>query len=149
MNSELLIGVLTKFKQSTAGSLGVEESDVEAFGATARSLVNHATALVLDLLEGVGHTILDSKRNVLDAAAAAVLLDKLGDGALGACGLEQLNLCLAHLEESGADMLVLNLLDGETLEAKHLLVERNGLVKTGDGNADMLNVRNLHNSNCF
>ena len=57
-----------------------------------------------------------------------------------ACGFEQLNLGLTHLEECGAHVLILYLFNGKALETQHVLVERDSLGQTGHCYAHMLNV---------
>ena len=86
----LFVGVFTEFYQSTARSLGVNESDVQALSAFAGSFVNHAATFFLNLVERIGHTVFHGKGNVLNAAAAAVLLNEFGDCAIGTCGFEKL-----------------------------------------------------------
>ena len=54
--------------------------------------------------------------------AFATVLNELGDGAVGRCGLEQFKLCLSNPEECGAYLLVLNGLDVVTLESQYLLI---------------------------
>ena len=78
----------------------MQEGDVQALGTLAGLSVNNATALLLNLVESVLNAILNSKRDVLNAAAAAVLLDELGDCALVARCLQKLDLGLANLENA-------------------------------------------------
>jgi hypothetical protein len=86
----------------------------------------------LYLLKSVGNTIFNGKCYVLNAATAAILLDEFSDGAVGTGGLEKLNLCLAHLEEGGAHVLILYFLDSKAFETKKFLIERYSLVKACD-----------------
>ena len=136
----LLVGVLAELDESAYRALGVQESDVEAFGALAGSLVDEAAALGLDFGEGVGHAVLDGESDVLDAAAAAVVGDELGDRAVLAGAFEELDFGLAYLEEGGAHFLVSHFFDGEAFEAEHVFVERNGLVEAGNGDADVFDM---------
>ena len=123
----------------------MQEGDVQALSALAGLCVNNAATLLLYLVQCILNAILNCKCNVLDAATATVLLDELGDSALGSGCFEKLNLGLAHLEESGRYLLVSNFFNGKALESQHVLVERNGLLKRGNSDSHVFDVRNVHN----
>ena len=123
----------------------MQEGDVQALGSLAGLCVNDAATLLLYLVQCVGNAVLNGKSNVLDTTTATVLLDELGDGTLGGGSLEQLNLGLTHLEESGPYLLILNFFNGKALEAQHVLIERNGLLKRGNSDSHVFDVRNVNN----
>ena len=77
----------------------MKESYVEALGTLAWSLVDELAAFLLNFGKSVGYAVLDGKCDVLDAAEAAVVGDKLADRALGSCALKKLDLCLTDAEE--------------------------------------------------
>lgn len=115
--SVLFIGVLAEFDQRTDGRLGVEECDVEAFGALAGSFVDEAAAFGFDFVERVLHAVGDCECHVLYATAAAVVFDEFRDGAFGCGAFEEFELGLAYFEEGGANFLVGNFFDCEALQA--------------------------------
>ena len=121
----------------------MEEGNVEAFGALAWSLVNEADALLADLGQSFGYTVLNAEGYVVHALVA--LVEPLLDGALGACRLQEFQLHLTALQESGLYFLVFYNLDVVTLQTQHVLKVRQAFFNALDGNAQMLNVRNLHN----
>ena len=123
----------------------MQEGNVQALSTLARMCVNNAATLLLYLIECVLHAILNSKCNVLDATTATVLLDELGDSALGGSSLEQLNLGLTYLEKGGPYLLVSDFFNCKALEAQHVLIERNCLLERGNGDSHMFDVRNVHN----
>jgi hypothetical protein len=106
----------------------MQEGDVQALSTLAGLRVNDAATLLLYLVQGVLYTILNGKCNVLDAATATVLLNELGDCAVGAGCLKKFNLGLTNFEESGAYVLVLYLFDCEAFETEKFLIERYSLV---------------------
>jgi len=123
----------------------MQEGDIQALSALAGVCVDDTATLLLNLVQGVLYTVFDGKCNVLDATTATVLLDELGDSALGGSSLEKLNLGLTYLEEGGLYLLVGYFFNGKALDAQHVLVERNCLVKRGDGDSHVFDVRNVHN----
>ena len=123
----------------------MQEGNVQALGTLAGMCVNNAATLLLYLVQGVLYTVFNGKCNVLDTATATILLDELGDSALGGSSLEELNLGLAYLEKGGPYLLVSNFFNGKALEAQHVLVERNGLLERGNGDSHVFDVRNVHN----
>ena len=137
--------MLAELNQSTSCGLGMQETDVQALGTTARSCVNHAAALLLNLVQGTGNTILNAESNVLDTTTATILLNKLGNGAFGSGSLKQFNLGLTTLEEGGLNLLVCYFLNCIAFQTQHVLIERDSFLKRGDCDTHMLNVRNLHN----
>ena len=66
----------------------MQEGDIQALSTLAGMSVNDAATLLLYLVQCVLHAILYCKCDVLDAAAATVLLDELGDSALGGGSLK-------------------------------------------------------------
>ena len=84
----------------------MEESDLQAVGAFAGSFVDSADSLLLTLCESFGYAALYCECHMVHAALAAVLLDEFGDGAVGAGGFEELDLCVAYLEEGGCIITV-------------------------------------------
>ena len=124
----------------------MNEGDVQAFSTLAGSFVKNATILVLNLLECIGNTVLNTECDVLDSATTTVLLNELGDSAVGASGLEKLYLSLTYFEESGSYVLVLYLFDCKAFETEKFLIERYSLVKACDCYTNMFDVLNVHNS---
>ena len=94
----------------------MQESDVEALCAAARSLVDRAEAFFLYFCDCVGHAVCNSECEVMDTLTA--FLDKTGDGAFRAGRLKQFDLGLANLEESGLDLLVGDLFDCVALQTE-------------------------------
>jgi hypothetical protein len=82
---------------------------------------------------------------MLNAAAAAVLLDELADGAFGSCALQKLDFGLAYLKKSGLHFLVGNFFDGKTFKAENVLVERDSLFQRGNGDTDVFDMGDVHN----
>jgi hypothetical protein len=123
----------------------MQESDVEALGTLAGMSVDNAATLLLYLVQSVLHAIFNGKCNVLDATTATVLLDELGDSALGGSSLQKLNLGLTYLEKGGPYLLVSNFFNSKALEAQHVLVEWNGFLERGDSDSHVFDVRNVHN----
>jgi hypothetical protein len=98
----------------------------------------------------VAFKVLDGESDVMHTTATVVIFNKLGDGALGAGGLQKLYFGLAATQESGLHLLVDDFFNGIALGAKQFFKERNGLVQACDGDSNVLNVRGLHNySNNF
>ena len=128
-----------ELSEDAQGALGVQEADVEAFGAAATLLVDEAHTLLLGLVEGlVG--VLHSESDVVHAALAAVLLNESGDGALGAGRLQELDFHVTAAEESGLHFLVLNFFDGIALQTHNVLPVADSLVEVGHSNANVFNV---------
>ena len=96
VDCQLFVGIFAEFNESTHCRFGVEEGDVEAFGAFAGSLVDKAAAFSLYFGERVGHAVFHGEGDVLNAAAAAVGRNELGDCAVVRCTFEQFELCLAY-----------------------------------------------------
>ena len=122
--------MLAQLNQRASRCLGVNESDVQALSALAGSLVKNSTFFVLNLLQCVSNTIFNAECDVLDTATTTVLLNKLGNSTLRACGLKKFNLCLANLEEGSAHVLILNPLTCISLYPHDYIVERYSLVQT-------------------
>lgn len=113
----LLVRVFAKLNQSSGRSLWVNESDVQAFGTFARSLVDEATAFAFNFGKSVCNAIFNSKSNVLNAAATAVVGNELGNCAVFGSCFKKLDFCLANFEECSAHFLVGNFLNCKALEA--------------------------------
>ena len=122
----------------------MQEGYVESFGTAAGRLVDKAATLLSHLIERILHAIGDSESHVLNATAAAIVSDKLGDCAILGGALEQLNLGLADAEECCAHLLVSYLFDSEAFQSEHVLVEGDSFVEAGHGDADVFDVRNFH-----
>ena len=123
----------------------MQEGDVQTLSTLAGLCVNNAATLLLYLVQCILYAILNGKCDVLDAATATILLDELADSALGGSTLKELNLGLTYLEESGLYLLVSYFFNGKALEAQHFLVERNSLLKRGNGDSHVFDVRNVNN----
>jgi len=76
--------------------------------------------------------------------AWAFFVDELGDGALGAGGLQELDLGLSELEEGGLDLLVFYNFDVVALRAQYLLVVGELFFDALHGDAEMFDVGNFH-----
>lgn len=142
----LLIGVFAELHQRAAGALGVEERDIQAFSTLAGSLVDELATLFRSLGQGIGHSVGHGESDMLDAAAATVLFDKLADCALGGGTFEKLDLGLAYLKKGGAHFLVGNFFDCEALETEYIFIERNSLFQIRHCDTYVFNVRNIHNN---
>lgn len=66
----------------------MQEGDHQVLGTFARSLVDQGQSGSLSLSQGSSR-VLYVEGNVVQSAASAVLLDKLGDGRFGARGLQE------------------------------------------------------------
>ena len=77
----------------------MQESDVEAFSARTRSLVDENYTFALSVGEASCH-VFSLECDVMDTSATVVFLDELGDGAFGACGFKQLELNFTNLRLS-------------------------------------------------
>ena len=95
----LLLGIFTQFEQHAERGLRMQEGDVEAFGAFARSLVNQLHTLTFEFGQ-VFLQAFNSDSQVLDAFA--FLFDELTDGAVRLGRFKQFDLGLADLEEPSA-----------------------------------------------
>ena len=115
---QLFLRVLTEFNQGTSRGLGVQEGDIEAFGATTRLLVEYTSTFFLNFGESGGNAVFDAESDVLNAATTAIFLDKLSDSTFRACGLEKFNLGFTDLEEGGFYVLVFNFLDSIAFETE-------------------------------
>ena len=83
----------------------MQERDVETVGSLAGGLVYEAQAFLVAHGESLAHSVLHLECYVVYTAAAVV--QELLYCALGACGLQQFKLHLAHLQEGGLHLLVL------------------------------------------
>ena len=122
----------------------MQEGDAQAFGTTARGLVDEADAQFLGFFE-MAFDVFHGESNMVHASAAVVLLNESGDGAFGAGGLQKLDFGLAAAQESGLHLLVGDFFDGVAPGAQQFFKERNRLVQTSDGNSNVFNVRGLQN----
>ena len=116
----------------------MQEGDVQTFGTLAGLLVNEAYALLANLCQCFGYTILYAECYVVNTLVAFV--QPFLDGALRRCGLQQLKFNLAALQEGGLYFLVLYRLNGITLQPQYILKEWKALFNALDSDAQMLNV---------
>lgn len=130
-----------KLGQHAASRFRVHECDIQAFGAAARGLVDQSDSFGLGLIQAGLH-IRRGKGDVMDALAP--LLDELGDSAVFARRLQQLDFCLPDLEESRLYFLVGDFLDVVALQPQYLFVIRKACVNALDGNSQMFNVCKFH-----
>ena len=124
------------------GALRVKEGNVHGVSALAGSLVDKADACSVSLSDSVGYAVLNAECHVVHALAA--LLEISSDGALGRCGLKELQLHLANLEEGGLHFLVFNYLGLVALEAEYVLEIGENFFNAFNGDADVFDLRNLH-----
>ena len=111
----------------------MQEGYLQSFGAGSWGFVDGAYLLGLALGKCIGYSVLYLVGDVV--YALATVLYEFGYGTLGRCGLEQLNLCLAYLEERGAHLLVLYGLDVVALKTQYLLIVGQSLFNAFNGNA--------------
>jgi hypothetical protein len=124
----------------------MQEGDVEAFSSGARLLVDQLHAFRGGFVKSnlyIGR----SKSDVVNAFAA--LLDKLGDGAIGARRLQKLNLSLTELEEGGLDLLIFHDLNVVALSAQYFFVVGQLFLDALHGDAEMFDVGNFHSDYPF
>ena len=140
----LFVLVFAKFSQHTKGGFGMQEGDAQAFGAATRSLVDEADAGFLGFLK-LFLDALDGESDVVHATLAVVLLDEGGNGALGAGGLQQLNLGLAATQEGGSHLLVGDFFDGVALGPQQGFEKRNGIFQADNSDSNVFNVSGIHN----
>ncbi len=136
--------MFTKFCQYAQCRFRVKESDAQSLCAFTRSLVNQADAFRLGVSQSVGYTVFDSESHMM--YACALVLNKFGDCTIRTCRLKQFQLRVTDFQEGGLHLLVFHYLDVVTLQAQNLFIIRQRLFDAFHGNAQMLNVRNLHSS---
>ena len=127
----------TQLSEDAASALGMQESDFQTVCTTAGSLVDKADAVCFALCQSLCYTVFNLEGNVVNATAAIV--KELLDGALGAGGLEQLNLDFANLKESGLYLLVFNNLLLVELQTENVGVVGENLCDVLDSNAQVFN----------
>ncbi len=135
----LLVLVFAELSQNAACRFRVQESDAQAFGATAWSLVDEADAEFLGLFK-LTFKVFDCESDVVHAATAAVLFDESGDGAFGACRFKEFDFGLSAAQESGLHFLVCNFFNGIAFRAKKVLEEWNGFFQAGNSDSNVLDV---------
>ena len=139
-----LLGLLAKRGENALRALRVQERNHEVLCAFAWSLVNELDTGCFALCKTISYVVY-VESDVVHTAAAAVLLDELGNGGLRAGRLQKLDLYLANLEESRTDLLILYDLNTVTLVSCKELKEGSSLFDRGYCNTQMLNVCGFHN----
>lgn len=114
----------------------MQESNLQAVCTATGSLVDKADTLGIALSQRIGNTILNLEGYVVNALAAIV--QELLNGALGACGLQQLNLDLTNLQEGGLYLLILYYLLLVELKAQNVCVVRQYVSNALNSNAEDL-----------
>jgi hypothetical protein len=125
-----LVTSLEEFHQDTESCLGVKEDDLGSPGSHAAFFFDEGDSLGLQLGKG-RLEIVNPEGDVLIPATALVVLDKLGDGAVGCYGFEKFHFHVAHREERRRDFLLRHRLTALVREAQDLRVEFLGLLDTG------------------
>ena len=126
-----------KLGQDAASALWMEESDMQTVGTVAGSLVNKADTLAVAHSESLAHTVLYLEGNMVDAPAAVV--EELLHSALGACGLQELELHLTDLKESGLYLLVFYNFCFVNLQAENVLEKGQYVFDLLNGDAQVFN----------
>ena len=116
----------------------MEERNVQALSTLARSLVDEADASSITLCKCISYTIFDSKCYMV--YASALVLDKLSDGALLRCGLEQFDLGFTYHKECGTHLLVFYSLDVVALQTQYVLVVGECFLDALYSNAEVFNL---------
>ena len=128
--------------QDAASGLRVSKADHQVLSATARSLVNQSDLLGCQLIESFT-SVGNGKCDMMDAFT--FVLYELGDSALFASRLQELNFGLSHLEEGGSYLLVSHLFDIVAFETQNVLVIRDSRFQTLNGDSNVFDVSNIHN----
>ena len=114
----------------------MQEGNVQAIGTLAGSFVDKADALLVAHGQSLAHAILNLEGYVMDTATTVVEI--LLDGALGARGLQQLQLHLTNLHEGGLHFLVLNNFGLVNFQAQYVAEVGHNGVNRLNGDAQML-----------
>ncbi len=136
--------MFTKFCQYAQCRFRVKEGDVQSLSPFARGLVDQTDAFRLGVSQSVGDTVLNSEGYMV--YTCALVLDKFCDCTIRTCRLQQFQLRVTDLQEGCPYLLVFHYFDVVTLQSQDLLIIRQRLFDAFHGNAQMLNVRNLHSS---
>ncbi len=145
----LFVRVLAELCEHGLSAFGVEECDLQAVGAGARSLVDCADTLLLTFGQSVGHSVFYSESEVVHTSLAAVFLDELGDCRVRGSGFGQLDFSVAELEESSSHLLVGHYLLLVALEAQNVFIILDSLFKIWHGDADVFDVGDFHKNVSF
>ena len=121
----------------------MQEGDHQVLGTFARSLVDQGQSGSLSLSQG-SSGVLYVEGNVVQSAASAVLLDKLGDGRFGARGLQELDLHFTNFEESGLHFLIFYYLGLVAFATCEELKKRHSSLQVWSSDTEMLNVCGFH-----
>ena len=122
----VLLLFFAQFCQNAAGALRVQESDVQAVCAVARSLVNEAKSLAVAQGECFANAVFNLEGNMVNALAAIV--EELLHGALGASRLQEFQFHFANLEEGCLYFLVFYNLCFVHFQSEHVAEVRQYLV---------------------
>lgn len=110
---------------------------MEAVSALSGSLVDETDALLVAHGEGFAHAVFHLEGNMVNASATIV--QELLDGAFGASRLQEFELHLTHLQESGLYLLVFYNFSFVNLQSENVLEIGQYGVDTLYGDAQMLN----------
>src|SRR5271168_956281 len=132
----LLRGRLRVFDQDAAGGLGMQEAD-QAGQAVARLLIDQLDVLGARRFELAGDVV-GLEAYVMQAAAAPC--EEFADRVVGVEWLEQFDLALARLEQSGADALLFNRRALGEVQAERVAPESQSRVEIRHDDADMVNL---------
>ena len=140
LDDGLLVGILAELCEHGLGAFGVEEGDLKAVGTLAGGFVDSADTLFLAFSQSVGYTILNGECHVVHTSLATVFLDELGDSRVGGSGFEELDLGVAHLEESGGHLLVFHDFLFVALQAEYVFIVLDSLFEVRHCDADVFDV---------
>jgi hypothetical protein len=115
----------------------MEEGHELAARAVEGLLINQSHARASGLAQ-LALDIICAKGKVM-IAAGGILLQKLGNGAIGTGRFEQFQMDLADREKSGADFLRRDFLAVLTFQAEGLFIIGHGLVEGWDCDSEMVN----------
>src|SRR3990172_4677858 len=133
VEGRVLVERLADLDEGAVHGGGVQEADA-AGDADACLLVDHLDALELQGGE-VAFDVVGLKADVVEALALAV--EVAGDAVICDDGLEELDLAIAHCEESGLHALLLDCLELVDGEAEGIAPEAHGVVDIADDDADV------------
>jgi hypothetical protein len=119
----------------------MEKPDLEIFGTPAGAPVNKLHPGLLNHRQRLTN-IRDGKRDMVDSFAP--FFQEFPDRAIGGRRFEKLDLRLSDPEKRGLHLLVCHFLDGIAGSPQKFFEERDGVRKTPDRNANMLDVCWLH-----
>jgi len=110
---------------------------VQTVSTIAGSLVDETDALAVAHGESLANTVFNFEGNMVYALAA--IIEELLYGTLGACGLQEFQLHLANLEESGLHFLVFYNFCFVNFQTENVLEEGQYLVDALHSDAQMFN----------